>query len=98
MSFAIRCISCAALAETAGRRQPEVGPFTDDIKAEVDRIDKLIHQLLQYTRPLDLDTCDVAVEELCASVCDRVCRGHERTVVRSLAVLVVAVDGLGSES
>jgi signal transduction histidine kinase len=68
------------LAETAGRRQPEVTTFTDDIKAEVDRIDKLIRQLLQYTRPLDLEVQEIVAAELMEAVCDRVSRARaERT-------------------
>jgi len=62
------------LAETAGRRQPEVTTFTDDIKAEVDRIDQLIRGLLQYTRPLDFEFQEIAVGGLLDDVCSRVSR------------------------
>ncbi|MFW5739472.1 MAG: sensor histidine kinase [Myxococcota bacterium] len=79
------------LAETVGRRQPDVAPFTDDIKSEVDRIDMLIRQLLQYTRPLDLERRDVGVEELITSVCDRVARARADRGQRPCK-MVVATD------
>jgi signal transduction histidine kinase len=52
--------------------------FTDDIKAEVDRVDQLIRELLQYTRPLDLEFRDIEVRDLLEDVRARVARAREQ--------------------
>jgi len=64
------------LAETAGRRQPAVAPYVEDIKSEVDRIEQLIRKLLQFTRPLDLDQRVIRVKDVLDSACDRVARAR----------------------
>lgn len=65
------------LAETAGRKKPEVAAYTDDIKSEVDRIDQLIRELLQFTRPLDIDVRPLSVDNLIEAACDRVERARQ---------------------
>lgn len=64
------------LAETAGRKQPDVREFTKDIKAEVDRIELLIRELLQFTRPLDLTRRRIELDDFLGSICDRVARAR----------------------
>lgn len=65
------------LAETAGRRAPEIASYADDIKAEVDRIEMLIAQLLQFARPLDLAREETRILDLLHDACDRVVRARK---------------------
>ena len=51
-------------AETARRRVPDCSNYADELIEEVDRIQALITQLLDYTRPLKPNLRPVDVEEL----------------------------------
>jgi len=65
-----------ATAETAASRSPEVGDLADDIKEEVDRVNRLITELLNYSRPSDLQWQQVDLGELLEDVRRRICRGQ----------------------
>lgn len=64
-----------ATAETAAATCPEVAELAADIQDEVDRVNRLISELLEYARPEDLRRQRVDVRELLEEVRDRMCRG-----------------------
>ncbi len=64
-------------AETMQRRLPEGGEFAADIKEEVDRVERLIEELLHYTRQAEPQFEEVDAGALLESVRERV----EKSVV-----------------
>ncbi len=66
-----------ASAETAARRHPETQELAQDIAEEVDRLEALIEELLDYTRPVDLRIEPVACGPLLGEVADRLGRATE---------------------
>ncbi len=64
-----------ATAETVARRSPEVAELSDDIKEEVDRINRLISELLNYSRPSDLQWERIDIGAVLEEVRRRMCRG-----------------------
>ncbi len=65
-------------AETAMRRIPEAKEFVDDITEEVDRIERLISGLLDYTRPVDLQCRPLRCQEVLEAVRGRIYRAERR--------------------
>lgn len=65
-----------ATAETAASRSPDIEDLADDIKEEVDRVNRLITELLNYSRPSDLQWQQVDLGELLEDVRLRICRGY----------------------
>jgi two-component system sensor histidine kinase HydH len=65
-----------ATAETAASRSPDVEDLAEDIKEEVDRVNRLITELLNYSRPSDIQRQQVDLGELLEDVKQRMCRGQ----------------------
>jgi signal transduction histidine kinase len=61
-------------AETISRRFPESGEFSKDINEEVDRVERLIEELLDYSRDTPLRLEDVDADSLLETVVARVKR------------------------
>lgn len=59
-------------AETISRRFPQIGEFAKDIREEVDRVERLIEELLEYSRDTPLRLEDVDAASLLTAVVDRV--------------------------
>lgn len=59
-------------AETISRRFPQSGEFAKDIKEEVDRVERLIEELLEYSRDTPLRLEDVDAVSLLTTVVERV--------------------------
>ncbi len=81
-----------ATAETAATACPEVADLAEDIKDEVDRVNRLITELLQYARPEDLRRHQVDVRELLEEVRQRMCRGLCGQQPDACALCTVAVE------
>ena len=58
----------AQLLRRTGRGDPSVAEFTDIMIREVDRVNQLIEQLLDLSRPADLDLAPVNIHEILDSV------------------------------
>ena len=58
----------AQLLRRTGRGDPSVAEFTDIMIREVDRVNQLIEQLLDLSRPTDLDLAPVNIHEILDSV------------------------------
>ena len=63
-------------AETIVRRNPEARELVDDIVEEVDKVERLIEELLDYARPVDLRLEEVRAH----SILERVRKTVERTL------------------
>lgn len=86
-----------ATAETMAGRSPELADLSHDIMDEVDRINRLITELLDYSRPSDLQLERVGLRELLTAVRERMCRGLCSREPSSCALCRVAVDVGASE-
>lgn len=71
-------------AETIGRRFPESREFADDIREEVDRVERLIEELLDYSRDTPLRVERVDADALLETVADRVRRTIAKPQRRTL--------------
>lgn len=81
-----------ATAETAASRVPEVEDLTHDIMDEVDRVNRLISELLEYTRPSDLNSQEVDIHEMLEAVRHRMCLGLCEREPDSCTICTIAVD------
>jgi signal transduction histidine kinase len=81
-----------ATAETAARRCPDVAGLATDIMDEVDRVNRLIVELLEYTRPSDIHWQGVDLGELLEEVRVRMCRGLCKRDPAHCKVCRIAVD------
>lgn len=80
-------------AETLAARCPEGGDLATDIQDEVDRVNRLISELLDYTRPSDLQRRPIEVRELLEDIRRRRCRGVCRREPETCALCPISVAG-----
>ncbi len=81
-----------ATAETMAGRSPGLADLSHDIMDEVDRINRLITELLDYSRPSDLQLERIELRELLKAVRERMCRGMCSRDPSSCLLCRVAVD------
>jgi len=81
-----------ATAETAASRSPDVEDLAEDIKEEVDRVNRLITELLNYSRPSDIQRQPVDLAGLLEDVKRRMCRGQCELDAEDCGRCTIVVD------
>ena len=81
-----------ATAEIAASTSPEVAELATDIMDEVDRVNRLITELLDYTRPSDLHWQSIDLRALLEGVRQRTCRGTCEDDFANCGLCTIAVD------
>jgi signal transduction histidine kinase len=82
-----------ATAETAERHCPDVAKHAQNIIEEVDRIEQLVKELLDYTRTIEIHRKEVDIRAMLESVRSRTCRGLCNSVPEDCRACVVSIDG-----